>query len=57
MAEGKVTMSFRMLKTVPVSGSEQTSRVFKKVVHFFCNVFWPPRSPWRRREHSVGRRE
>ncbi|TNN81752.1 hypothetical protein EYF80_007881 [Liparis tanakae] len=39
------------LNTKLSSGMEHTSLAFRKDVHFFCRVRWPPRSPCGREGH------
>lgn len=43
---GSVKTARRLLKETWRSGSEHSSLAFWKVVHFFCRVLVPPRSPW-----------
>lgn len=43
-----VKTALRLLKEMWRSGREHSSRAFWKVVHFFCRVLVPPRSPWER---------
>lgn len=52
----RMNTSCTTLKTKLSSGIEQTSLAFRKDVHFFCRVRWPPRSPceWEAREHIKG---
>lgn len=45
----RMKTSCTTLKTKLSSGMEQTSLAFRKEVHFFCRVRWPPRSPWGRK--------
>lgn len=41
----RVKTALRLLKETWRSGRRHSSRVFWKVVHFFCRVLVPPRSP------------
>lgn len=41
------------LRSISYCGMWQMRRAFKKEVHFFCRIFFPPRSPWGGRGQGV----
>lgn len=43
-------------RSVSYCGMWQMRRAFKKDVHFFCRIFFPPRSPWGSRRVGSGAR-